>query len=359
MPNTVIIGSGCYVPENVIDGSYFMDSIFYDENNEKIDKPNSEVISKFVDITEIEERRYINAGEYNSDLGLRAATQAIEDAGVDKESIDYIIYATNFGEVDEKGLPNFIPSLAARLKNKLGIKNRNCINYDMIFGCPGWVEALILSDVLLKSGRAKTILVVGGETLSRVTDPFDRNKLIFADGAGAVVVTTTEEENVGIIADSTICDNGEELCYLENGTSLNLEDDQSKLYIRMRGRKIYEYALKNVPDAIKATIDKANLDIADIDKILIHQANAKMDYAMISRLFKLYGIKDYDHAIAPMTIQKFGNSSVATVPTMFDLIRKGKMEGQSFTPGSHIIFTSVGAGMNINCVVYRFPKDKI
>lgn len=359
MPNTVIIGSGCYVPENVIDGSYFMDSIFYDENNEKIDKPNSEVISKFVDITEIEERRYINAGEYNSDLGLRAATQAIEDAGVDKESIDYIIYATNFGEVDEKGLPNFMPSLAARLKNKLGIKNRNCINYDMIFGCPGWVEALILSDVLLKSGRAKTILVVGGETLSRVTDPFDRNKLIFADGAGAVVVTTTEEENVGIIADSTICDNGEELCYLENGTSLNLEDDQSKLYIRMRGRKIYEYALKNVPDAIKATIDKANLDIADIDKILIHQANAKMDYAMISRLFKLYGIKDYDHAIAPMTIQKFGNSSVATVPTMFDLIRKGKMEGQSFTPGSHIIFTSVGAGMNINCVVYRFPKDKI
>ncbi|QIG88943.1 ketoacyl-ACP synthase III [Chryseobacterium sp. POL2] len=359
MPNTVIIGSGCYVPENVIDGSYFMDSIFYDENNEKIDKPNSEVISKFVDITEIEERRYINAGEYNSDLGLRAATQAIEDAGVDKESIDYIIYATNFGEVDEKGLPNFMPSLAARLKNKLGIKNRNCINYDMIFGCPGWVEALILSDVLLKSGRAKTILVVGGETLSRVTDPFDRNKLIFADGAGAVVVTTTEEENVGIIADSTICDNGEELCYLENGTSLNLEDDQSKLYIRMRGRKIYEYALKNVPDAIKATIDKANLDIADIDKILIHQANAKMDYAMISRLFKLYGIKDYDHVIAPMTIQKFGNSSVATVPTMFDLIRKGKMEGQSFTPGSHIIFTSVGAGMNINCVVYRFPKDKI
>ncbi|MGX9985663.1 3-oxoacyl-ACP synthase III family protein [Soonwooa purpurea] len=359
MPNTVIIGSGCYVPENVIDGSYFMDSIFYDENNEKIDKPNSEVISKFVDITEIEERRYINAGEYNSDLGLRAATQAIEDAGVDKESIDYIIYATNFGEVDEKGLPNFMPSLAARLKNKLGIKNRNCINYDMIFGCPGWVEALILSDVLLKSGRAKTILVVGGETLSRVTDPFDRNKLIFADGAGAVVVTTTEEENVGIIADSTICDNGEELCYLENGTSLNLEDDQSKLYIRMRGRKIYEYALKNVPDAIKATIDKANLDIADIDKILIHQANAKMDYAMISRLFKLYGIKDYDHAIAPMTIQKFGNSSVATVPTMFDLIRKGKMEGQSFTPGSHILFTSVGAGMNINCVVYRFPKDKI
>ena len=359
MPNTVIIGSGCYIPENVITGSHFMDSVFFDENNEKIDKPNDEIIQKFVEITEIEERRYISAGDYISDLGLRASLQAIDDAGIDKEEIDYIIYATNFGEVDERGIPNFMPSLAARLKNKLGIKNRKCINYDMIFGCPGWVEALILADVLLKSGRAKNILVVGGETLSRVTDNFDRNKLIFADGAGAVVVTTTDEENVGIIADSTICDNGEELCYLENGPSLNLDDKEPRLYIRMRGRKIYEYALKNVPDAIKATIDKANLDISDIDKILIHQANAKMDYAMISRLFKLYGIKDYDHAISPMTIQKFGNSSVATVPTMFDLIRKGKMEGQSFKPGSHIIFTSVGAGMNINCVVYRFPADKI
>ncbi len=84
-----------------------------------------------------------------------------------------------------------------------------------------------------------------------------------------------------------------------------------------------------------------------------------MDYAMIGRLFKLYGQKDYDHAISPMTIQEFGNSSVATVPTLFDLIRKGKMEGQQFTPGSHIIFTSVGAGMNINCVVYKFPEGKI
>ena len=359
MPNTIIIGSGSYIPTKVIGKEYFMDSVFYTDDGDRIDKPNEEIINKFVEITEIENRRYLEADEHNSDLGYRAAKEAIYDAKIDQEQIDYIIYASNFGEVDQNGMTNFMPSMSARLKNKLGIMNRKCINYDMIFGCPGWVEALILADVLLKSGRAKNILVVGGETLSRVTDAYDRNKLIFADGAGAVVVTTTDEENVGIIADSTICDNGEEICYLENGPSLNPDETAPRLYIRMRGRKIYEYALKNVPDAIKETIDKANLDITDIDKILIHQANAKMDYAMISRLFKLYGIKDYDHAISPMTIQKFGNSSVATVPTMFDMIRKGKMEGQSFKPGSHIIFTSVGAGMNINCVVYRFPSDKI
>lgn len=359
MPNTLIIGSGSYIPENIIEGSYFEDSVFYDDNNQLIEKPTAEIIEKFVDITEIKRRRYLNSNEFNSDLGLRASLDAIADAGIDKESIDYIIYATNFGEVHENGSVNFTPSLSAILKNKLEIKNRKCINYDMIFGCPGWVESLILADVLIKAGRAKTVLVVAGETLSRVTDEFDRNKMIFADGAGAVVVQATEDTTVGILADNTLCDNGEELFYLETGPSLNLDSDQSKLFIRMRGRKIYEYALKNVPDAIKATIEKANLDISDISKILIHQANAKMDYAMIGRLFRLYGQKEYDHAISPMTIQEYGNSSVATVPTLFDLIRKGRMEGQEFTPGSHILFTSVGAGMNINCVIYKFPEGKI
>lgn len=355
MPNTIIIGSGSYIPTKVIGKEYFMDSVFYTDDGDRIDKPNEEIINKFVEITEIENRRYLEADEHNSDLGYRAAKEAIYDAKIDQEQIDYIIYASNFGEVDQNGMTNFMPSMSARLKNKLGIMNRKCINYDMIFGCPGWVEAMILADTLIKAKKAKLILVVGGETLSRVTDEFDRNKMIFADGAGAVVVQATDEENVGMIADATICDNAVELNYLENACSLNKEADPTKLYIRMHGRKIYEYALKNVPIAIKETIDKAGLTIDDIDKILIHQANAKMDYAMIGRLFKLYGKNDYDHDIAPMTIQQLGNSSVATIPTMFDLIIKGELKGHRFRKHGNIVFASVGAGMNINAVVYRFP----
>ncbi|AYO57247.1 3-oxoacyl-ACP synthase [Chryseobacterium sp. 6424] len=355
MPNTIIIGSGSYLPTRIIGREYFKDSVFYTDDGDRIDKPVDEIIQKFVEITEIENRRYLEEDEFNSDLAHKAAKEAIDDAQIDQEALDYIIYASNFGEVNVDGMTNFMPSMSARLKNKLGIKNRNCINYDMIFGCPGWVEAMILADTLIKAKKAKMILVVGAETLSRVTDAFDRNKMIFADGAGAVVVKATDEENVGIIADSTICDNDVELNFLENAPSLKLDEDRKPLYIRMHGRKIYEYALKNVPIAIKDTIDKAGLNIEDIDKILIHQANAKMDYAMISRLFKLYGIKDYDHNIAPMTIQQYGNSSVATIPTMFDLIIKGKMEGHSFKEKGTIVFASVGAGMNINAVVYRFP----
>lgn len=355
MPNTVIIGSGSYIPENIIEGKHFTDSVFYDDNNTLIEKSNDEIIKKFAEITEIERRRYADNNLVNSDIAAIAAERAIEDAGIDRESFDYIISATNFGDVDVHGQQSFMPSLSSIIKNKLGIKNLHCINYDMIFGCPGWVEAMILADVLIKAGRAKNILVVGSETLSRITDPHDRNKMIFADGAGAVVVTATEDQTVGIIASNTLCYNGEELNYLENSHSLNPEADQEKKYIRMRGRKIYEFALKNVPNAIKATIDKAGIGIEDISKILIHQANAKMDYAMISRLHKLYGVSEYDHAISPMTIQEFGNASVATIPTMYDLISKGKMEGHSFQKGSHIIFTSVGAGMNINAIVYKIP----
>lgn len=355
MPNTIIIGSGSYIPSRVIGRDYFLNSEFYTEEGEKIDKPTEEIISKFVEITEIENRRFIDEELSNSQIGYETAKIAIEDAKINGEDLDYIIYATNFGEVTVDGYINFMPNMAARVKNKLGIKNRKCVTYDMIFGCPGWVEAMILADNLIKAKVAKTILVIGAETLSRVTDPFDRNKMIFADGAGAVVVKATDDENVGIIAHNTICDNGVEIEYLRNGSSINKEADQKRLYVRMMGRKIYEYALKNVPVAIKETIDSANLSIEDIDKVLIHQANAKMDYAMIERLHKLYDVKDYDHAISPMTIQMFGNSSVATIPTMFDLIIKGKMEGHTFKDNGNIVMTSVGAGMNINAIVYKFP----
>ncbi len=355
MPNTIIIGSGSYLPGRIIGRDYFLGSEFYTEDGVKIDKPAEETIAKFVEITEIENRRFIEEDLSNSKIGYEAAKLAITDAKIDQEELDYIIYASNFGEVTAHGYADFMPTMAARVKNKLGIRNRKCITYDMLFGCPGWVEAMILADNLIKAKVAKTILVIGAETLSRVTDPHDRNRMIFADGAGAVVVQATDEENVGIIAHNTICDNGPELDYLANGPSINKESDQTRLFVRMQGRKIYEYALKNVPAAIKETIEDAGLSIEDINKILIHQANAKMDYAMIERLHKLYNVKDYDHSISPMTIQEFGNSSVATIPTMFDLIIKGKMEGQSFKEKGNIVMTSVGAGMNINAIVYRFP----
>lgn len=355
MAQTLITGSGSYIPENVITKEYFRGTTFFDEDGKVLEKDFEEIVSKFEEITEIRERRYAGEEVRNSDMGLFAATQALDASGIDPETLDYILYATNFGEIDEKGRASFMPTMAARLKNKLGIRNRKCITYDMIFGCPGWLEACILGHQLLQAGQAKKILVVGSDKLSRVTDPYDRNKMIFSDGAGAVVLESKEGQGSGILANNTFCDNAEEMNYLETSSSLNPEISQEGPYIRMRGRKIYEYALTHVAQSIKETLDGAGFTIRDVNKILIHQANAKMDHAIISRLYKLYGIRQVDPNIAPMTIQQLGNSSVATIPTLYDLINRRKMLNHSFSSGDLIVMASVGAGMNINCLLYRIP----
>jgi len=123
----------------------------------------------------------------------------------------------------------------------------------------------------------------------------------------------------------------------------------------MLGRKIYEFALTNVPSAMKACMDKANIDIHDVRKIFIHQANEKMDYEIIKRLFRLYKERNIPEDIMPMSINKLGNSSVSTVPTLFDMVRKGTIEGNhNLKKGDIIIFASVGAGMNVNAVAYKY-----
>ena len=121
----------------------------------------------------------------------------------------------------------------------------------------------------------------------------------------------------------------------------------------MQGRKIYEFALTNVPIALKSCLDKSGVSIKDVKKILIHQANEKMDDAIVKRFYKLYDM-DMPDGIMPMTINTLGNSSVATVPTLYDLILKRKLENQSIHKGDVIIFASVGAGMNINAIVYQY-----
>lgn len=358
MIQSVIIGSGSYIPEQKIGKEFFLNREFYDDSGVKMEKSNQEIIDKFVEITEINERRYLDKDLMNSDMAKFASEKAILDAGIDKESLDYIIAAHNYSDVSYKSRQiDLMPSFSIRIKHKLGIKTNKCKAYDMIYGCPGWVEGMILANQLIKSGIAKRILVVGSENLSRATDPHDRNAMIFSDGAAAVVLEAKETtEQIGILKDLSICDSNDEFHYITNEGSLNPDYCGSDVNIRMKGRKVYEYALKKVPAAIKRVVDKSGLHITDIKMLLLHQANAKMDKAIIQRLFKLYDIEEVPHDFEPMTIQYLGNTSVATVPTMFDLINKKQMdEKYSFTSGDTIVLASVGAGMVINAIVYKFP----
>ena len=348
-----IIGSGSCVPEIVQDNSKFIKSSFYNSDGTKVDLPNSEIIEKFKKITGINERRYANKDLNASDLGFIAAKNAIENADIDPETIDYIILAHNFGDVKYKSDEiDVFPGLAVRIKNLLKIKNPQCVAYDILFGCPGWLEAVIQAKSFIKSGMAKRCLAIGADTLSRVVDQYDRDTMIFADGAGATIIEDSDEEG-GILSHKTESYTVDELYYLFYGKSNNKNLNNSTRYIKMNGRKVYEFALTTVPNAIKMCIEEAGVKISDVKKILLHQANAKMDTAMGKRLYKLYEM-EFDEGIMPLTVKYFGNSSVATIPTMFDLIRRKKLDNHVFNSGDIIIFASVGAGMHINAMIYQY-----
>ncbi len=353
--NTVITGTGSYIPEVRISNGEFASQIFFEKDNSKIDSPGEEVVAKFKDITGIAERRWVTENQNNSDIAAIAARRAIEDAGVDPESIDHIILAHNFGDVLQGSIQSdFLPCLAARVKNKLGIKNPACVAYDIVFGCPGWVQGLIHADSFIRTGLASRCLIIGTETLSRVVDKYDRDTMIFSDGAGAVVVQGEKsEQKRGIIASATVSHTTQETYYLYLGRSNAPDSKPGIRYIKMHGRKIYEYSISRVPHAMKAALDKSGIAIEEVKKILLHQANEKMDHAIAMRFFRLYGMKPEISEMMPMNIYELGNSSVATIPTLYDMILKKELKNHNILKDDVIIFASVGAGMHINAVVYR------
>lgn len=355
---SVFTGTGSYVPARQVKNDAFLNNEFFESSGEKIETPNESIVQKFEEITTISERRYAEDHEVTSDLALIAAQRAIEAAGIEKEELDYIIFAHNFGETMEDNMRmDVVPSLASRLKQKLGIVNPSAVAYDILFGCPGWVQAVIQADYYIRSGDAKKVLVVGADILSRVADPHDRDSMIYADGAGAAIMEGRESETpLGILGHNSRSDALDYVQMLRMGYSYNPELAKKKdYYLKMQGRRLYQYALENVPKTVKAGLDKLGLQITDIRKVLLHQANGKMDDAILQRLFKLYNIKEVPESIMPMTISWLGNSSVATVPTLLDLLTRQEMDGHDLQNGDIIILASVGAGMNINSIVYRIP----
>ncbi|MCB0805067.1 MAG: 3-oxoacyl-ACP synthase III family protein [Bacteroidales bacterium] len=353
--NTIITGTGSYIPTEIVTNPDFADSKFYDTESKVFDIPHDEISAKFQAITGITERRYVTHDLNASDIATLAAEKAIADAAIDKEELDQIIVAHDFGDIPKGTIQtDTLPSIASRVKNKLGIENPNCVAYDLIFGCPGWIQGMIQADSFVKNGLAKKCLVIGTETLSRVVDVHDRDSMIYSDGAGAAIVEGKEEnEQRGILSFKTQSFTQQEAYYLFLGKSNKSNADPKIRYIKMHGRKIYEFALKNVPGLVKDTIEKAGLTLNDIQKIFIHQANEKMDQEIIKRLFRLYGKREVPDNVVPMSIQKLGNNSVATVPTLLDLVRKERFGNHEIEEGDAIVFASVGAGMNINAIVYR------
>jgi 3-oxoacyl-[acyl-carrier-protein] synthase III len=352
------IATGSYLPERCVKNAEFLDRSFFLPEGAPLDPADNErLVAKFLEITEIAERRWAPDELSASHMGAAASRAALSDADIDPETLDYVIVAHNFGDVCPRtGQVDTVPTLAARIKQKLGIQNPSCIAYDLPFGCPGWLQAVIQADGFLSAGQGRRALVVGTETLSRVIDPHDRDSMLYADGAGAVVLEGMETDGtVGILGHRARSDAIEHAGLLRMGPSYRPDAPTDRLYLKMDGRKVYEYAVQTVPYVVCETLRQTGVALHDVDMLLAHQANAKLNQAILKRLLRISGMETVPDGMIPMTISWLGNSSVATVPTLFDLVRRGRLDGHSIDTGDVLVFASVGAGMNVNALVYRCP----
>ncbi len=349
-----IIATGAYIPAEIVPNSHFLTNVFFERDRSIVRNTTETVIQKFEAITGIKERRYAPTGVTASEMAFRAAEEAIAGAGIDAESIDQIIVAHNYGEMAYPGAPrDMVPSLASRVKHKLGIRNPLCIPYDLVFGCPGWLQGVIQADLAIRAGAADTILVIGSETLSRIVDPSDRDSMIFSDGAGACILQGNPEGDAGILGTLARSDTGVETDYIVSGCGNDVEEGEPR-FIKMQGRKVYEYVLNHVPQAMKACLDGSGQRISDLKMVFLHQANEKMDEAIAKRFYGLYGVEGVPENAMPMNIGWMGNSSVATIPTLLHQVLGNQLESFRLERGDVVIMASVGAGMNINAVVYKW-----
>jgi 3-oxoacyl-[acyl-carrier-protein] synthase III len=354
---TKIAGTGTVLPSMVVKNSYFLNREFYDKEGNKNEKPMPEVIEKLQAITGIEERRYVPFDQDSVPFMAETALKTIEDAGLEVNEIDGIIVAHNAGNmiVGEKAW-HPVPNMAALLKNRINSTNHECFAYDILFGCPGWVQGIIQAHQTISMGNANHVLVVGVEVASRLVDPHDLDSMIFADGCGACIISKAENHlGAGFISSATFSHANDDITSIYLGKSNNEPALPGACYLHMNGKEVYKYATTWLPLVIKKALDKANMDVDDIDMFLFHQANGKMLAAIANNLASLYGKSNASfEGKIPIIIQFTGNTSVATIPTMLDLILKNQLEGYTINPGDKIVFASVGAGMHCNAVVYQF-----
>ena len=353
--STVITGTGTVIPELLIPNSHFDTSEFYDRKGARIDKSGAEVAAKLEAIAGIRERRYIPFDQDSIELMTDASRLAIEDARLRVDDLSGIIVAHNAGNmVPDTGAFHTVPNLAASLKHELGSTNHDCFAYDVLFGCPGWLQSIIQAHQAIRCGDAEHVLITGLEVASRLLDPHDPDSMILADGCGACVVSRSSTSEEGVLSYATYSHamDDNRIIYLGPSHKPGVE---GSCFFHMNGRAVYKYATEWVPKVIKAALDRAGMNIRDVGLFLLHQANSKMLEAITSNLAELadVDIKTFDRKV-PTTIEFLGNTSVATIPTMLDLILKRKLEGYEIRKNDVVAFASVGAGMHCNAMIYRF-----
>ncbi|CAM3766786.1 MULTISPECIES: beta-ketoacyl-ACP synthase III [Clostridium] len=315
MKNAKMIGFGLYTPKNLVENERLQEFL----------ETSDEWIRTRTGI----ERRYISLDENTSDLAVEASKKALSQARLSAEEIDLIIVATVTPD-------NFTPSTACIVQDKLGAKNAWA--FDINAACTGFIYALKLGRSLIRSGEANNALIIGAETLSKALNWKDRGScVLFGDGAGATVLTSTEED-CGIKCVNVKSDGSKGDSLVIQGLPLNspFKDGRevSENYINMNGREIFKFATKVMEESIVEILEKENIKIEDIDAIIPHQANLRIIDYVVKRL----GIPREKFIT---NLQNYGNTSGASIPiALCESIDEGNLK-----KGDNIIMVGFGGGL--------------
>lgn len=330
MNNVQIIGTGSYAPERIVTNH---------DLAKIVDTSDEWVCSR----TGIKERR-ISEGENTSDLATKAAIRALEDAGANPEDIDMIIVATLTPDA-------FIPSTACIVQKNIKAINATC--FDISAACTGYIYALDIAVQFIKSGRCKTVLAIGAETLSKVVNWEDRSTcVIFADGAGAAVVKASDFNGIiGCYSGSDGSKGHHLTCpgvpvknpYVKTKDDVSSDDDES--IIKMDGREIFKFAVNVMSQSIDEVLNIAGLTLEDIDYIIPHQANTRI----IEFTAKKLGIPQEKFYV---NIERFGNTSAASIGIALDEMSKNGI----IKNGDKIVLVGFGGGLTYGSTVLEWRK---
>ena len=314
-----ILGTGSYLPERVVSNAEF----------EKLVETSDQWI---VDRTGIRERHRAAENELTSDLAVAAARRALEAADVVPANVDLLIVATTTPD-------RIFPSTACIVQAKLGIGNTGPA-FDIQAVCSGFIYALATANNFIKAGQARTVLVIGAETLSRITDYTDRsNCILWGDGAGAVVLTVSEQP--GIISTHIHADGRyQELLYVDGGPSMS---NGAKASMRMQGNAVFKMAVNTLDAIVDETLAANGLDKSAIDWLVPHQANIRIIQATGKKL----GLP-MERVV--VTVDRHGNTSAASIPLALDTaVRDGRIKR-----GQTLLMEAFGGGFTWGSALVKF-----
>jgi 3-oxoacyl-[acyl-carrier-protein] synthase III len=336
MYHSKITGLGHYVPENVVTN---------DDLSKKIDTNNEWIVER----TGIEERRHVQKGDGNSTttMGVKAAKIAIERAGINKDDIDFIIFATLSPDY-------YFPGPGVLVQRDLGLKTVGAL--DIRNQCSGFVYAVSVADQYIKSGMYKNILVIGSELQSYGLDMTTRGRgvsVIFGDGAGAAIISREEDLTKGILSTHLHSEgeHAEELVVLAPGmggrwiTDIlkdNNPDDES-YFPYMNGQFVFKNAVVRFSEVINEGLEANNLSVSDINMLIPHQANLRISQ-FIQKKFKLEDDQVFNN------IQKYGNTTAASIPiALTEAWEQGKIK-----KGDLVVLAAFGSGFTWGSVIIRW-----